>query len=968
MTELQGEINRAVGEILAGSLKAPSTGTFNPALVVGIGGTGIKAIRCLKKYLTLHKVNEVKVLGIDSDISENDKYREVFPALDPASELVILSQSTAISTLERASRKSAGEEHILKFLPATHDRDAGIHQEVRDKIGSQKGAGQFRRAGKLLFVSNVESGVRLDSRVAQLNEATNQLETKLDRIQRGYDVEVGTRIFVVCSIAGGQGAGALIDCLALLRMHFSGAQDQITAICLLPGPLIDRELFDGAKERPVTRSNALGTLRELQALQLGQASKTEFVFSKSNKFKRGTKQLANQIFLLDHSTFDRRQASTQIDLARAMGFFLYSFVGSGIGAHKEVGSINSGREESSAESAKEIPEIFGSFGVAALEYPTEAIAEYGLRASLAQWLDKLASSAMDKKTVGVAADTLLMTHHLRSPEEIRTSLTPAVEEIKFFPTKGQEDQLVSMDDSPFFSKVSATCESLAEDFARHDQSIGDLLAAATSNLESEIRKQLFAQLKHGVHSAKHFLEALEDRLNALATANSTVAQGRPKGLRTLDDELKGKAGWINKIPVFDKSLKRTYAMKFREYLRERLAEKMDAPTAKHIDGAQSVVGHLKADLEDFKRSIDTLRVENQKAIRRLVETESDSCFIQSMVSHKDLPTWIASRLVTVPSSVELASLDESALIATPLAPIIEKYKELVSNLDLLADLKLDQARLKKAVTSLETASQPLIVMSESAPKLEDLRPLKFVAGAVSPSDSTIRLFKRTGSTEVKAVGNGDPQRLICLQAVQGFGVAHWSRFDEAEKHYREREWRSHTLPDAEKFPPLKALTEDSAQSLRDLGLAMAFGFVDVRQPNYYRNLVLNELEKCHWFIGYTADPNAGATVLIDAGLVKMPPKSAAKRSKTSPDFLAGSLEETAEKLQSASEADYCALIHDVLGNLNAEAGRGRVAAIVGQFAEGDLDAMITRSQSNPARQQILRSIQQALGGYCTQLK
>ena len=189
MTELQGEINRAVGEILAGSLKAPSTGTFNPALVVGIGGTGIKAIRCLKKYLTLHKVNEVKVLGIDSDISENDKYREVFPALDPASELVILSQSTAISTLERASRKSAGEEHILKFLPATHDRDAGIHQEVRDKIGSQKGAGQFRRAGKLLFVSNVESGARLDSRVAQLNEATNQLKTTLDRIQLGYDVD-----------------------------------------------------------------------------------------------------------------------------------------------------------------------------------------------------------------------------------------------------------------------------------------------------------------------------------------------------------------------------------------------------------------------------------------------------------------------------------------------------------------------------------------------------------------------------------------------------------------------------------------------------------------------------------------------------------------------------------------------------------------------------------------------------------
>ncbi len=961
MSELQREINRVVGEILAGSLKAPSTGTFNPALVVGIGGTGIKAVRCLKKYLTQHKVNEVKILGIDSDVVENTRDLEVFPSLDPETELAILDQSTAVSALDRANRKSAGDEHILKFLPPSHDRDTGIHQYVRDRIGSQKGAGQFRRAGKLLFVSNVDSGARLDAKFQELSEATNRLRTTLERIRRGYEVEVGTRIFVVCSIAGGQGAGALLDCLALLRMHFNGAQDQITAICLLPGPLIDAKLTDPAKERPVTRSNALGTLRELLALKLGQAPKAEFVFGKTNKFKPGTRSLTNQIFLLDHSTFDRRMASTQIDLARAMGFFLYSFVGSGIGAHKEVGSINGGRED-------EGDEIFGSFGVAALEYPTEAIAEYGLRASLAQWLDKLATSAKEKKSAEAAVDTLLTTHHLRSPDEIQVALTPATDAVKFLSNKGQEDQLVAMNDDQFFSSVAKKRDSLREDFALHDRDIEEKLTGASASIEKEIRDQVLAQLQHGVYSAEHFIEALQERLNALATANAAVAGSRPKRVRTLDDELKGKAGWINKIPVFDKSLKRTYAIKFREYLRERLAEKMDAPVAKHIAGALSVTGHLKADLDDFKGNIERVGRENKLAINRLVETESDSCFIQLQVGHSDLPKWFASKLIAVPSSLKLASLSEAALIATPLAAVLEKYKELVGNLDLLADLRKDQKSLKIAIAALETASQPLISMVDSAPKLEDLRPSKFVAGAVTPNDSTVSLFKRTGSTEVKAVGTGDPQRLICLQAVQGFGVAHWSRFEEAEKHYRDREWRSHTLPDAESLPPLKALTEDIAQALRDLGLAMAFGFVDIRQPNYYRNLVLSELEKCHYFIGYTAEPSAGAKVLLDAGLVKMPSKSAAKRSKTGPDFLAGSLEETVEKFQSAAEAGFGALIHDVLGNLKAVSGTGHLATLIGTFANGELDAMIARSQSNVGRQQILRSIQQALGGYIAQLK
>jgi hypothetical protein len=971
MTTLESKINELAAAILRGGMKAPKTGTFNPALVVGIGGTGLMAVRCLKHHLMQHQVNEVRILGIDSNATENSRHTEQLPSLSD-DELVILDQNAAVNSLERAANNVASDQHILKFLPATHGTDRAIHQDVRKRISSQRGAGQFRRAGKLLFVANVESGARLDETFANIKEKTNSLAVSLRRIQLGYAVEVGVRIFVVCSLAGGQGAGALLDCLALLRQHFSGSRDQITAICLLPGPLIDRVLQDPVQERPQTRSNAIGALRELQAFLLAQVPKPEFSFSKSNKFNLETKGgLVDQVFLLDHSTLDRHSASNQIDLARAMGFFLYAFLGSGVGADKEVGAINSDREDASAQAGKEIPQVFGSFGVAAMEYPTEAIARYGLRASLAAWLEELRARAMDKKSVETAVNQLLTDAKLRSSDELISIIRPEISEIKFFATSGQETQLVSKWDAEFFAAVNQTRENLTSDLIRYDKEIAELAGKVCSGFRSQVQAETLKQLqgeKGGIPAAKHFIETLEERLTALANASAEEARKRPEQLRRLDDDLKGKAGWIRRVPVVDKSIKRGYVAKFREFLRLKVVDHLDSSAARVLGSAQSAVGHIKADLAAFERHLVLLADENQKALTRITDAPDVSCFLQSRIAHKDLPEWVRPHFVKVPGNVKITDLTEEALITTPLNAIVNGYKSLIASLDLTQDLRQEPDALQTAISSLEAASQPLMTLVGSAPKVQDLRPLKFVAGAVATGDSVVTKFKKVSASDIKAIGTGDPHRLICLQAIQGFGAAHWSRFEEANMHYREREWRSHTLPDAEELPLLKALTEDRSRAMRDLGLAMAFGFVDIRQPNHYRNLVWSEVEKCHYFLAYTAEPGSGAKALIDAGLVKMPSQSSARRTKNSPDFLGGSLEVALEKLQSASEAEFAALMHDVLGDLSAKEGKSKLAGMVSGFIEAKLDGMIADAHSSPDRQGILRGIQQALRGYVAGLK
>ena len=967
MNLLQTEIHRLVGEILQGSVSTSKTGAYNPALVVGIGGTGMKAVRCLKKYLRQHGTQEVQIIGIDSDATENDKDYGQFPKLSP-DELVVLDQNEAVKALERASRKNKNDAHILNFLPVAHDNDTTIHQDIRARIAGQKGAGQLRRAGKLLFVANIDSGANLGEKFKKINDTASGLSQTLERVGKGYKVENGMRIFVVCSIAGGQGAGALLDCLALLRKNFARPEDQITAVCLLPGKLIDRELHDGNKEKGQTRSNALGTLRELQALQLGKVSNPEFVFGSNNKFKLGTKLLANQVFLLDHSTYDHKSASSQLDMARAMGFFLYAFLGSGIGAHKEVGAINSGRGDTSDDGGKEIPEIFGSFGVAALEYPTEAITEYGLRTSLNTWLESVRNSDIDKKNIEASVDQLLASLKLRSPEELSAHICPEMPEAKFFATRAQEEQLVTKWDDEFFAIVGQARGNLGDDLSRYDEEIVERVGKVSASLKASITEKLMGQLKSGLLAAQYFADTLEKRLAEIANASADHSRNRPNHLRKCDDELKATAVWIKRIPMVDKSFKRTYVTKFRDYIQEKVAEKLDSHTARIIGAAQATILHLKVDLIVFKGTVDNLIEENQQAVKRLItDKEESSCFLQSRVTPSALPDWMASRLVKVPANVVLDSLQESVLISAPLNAIAGAYKNILSKLDLIQDLR-DKGGVELAVSALEAASKPLMAMVESAPRLEDMRPMTFVAGAISPGDQVIDYFSKIGQTNVKAVGTGDSHRLICLQAIQGFGAAHWFHFEEAEKHYRDKEWRSHTMPDAEKFPTLKSLTEDRTQSLRDLGLAMAFGLVDLRSPNYYRNLSFNQFEQCHYFTGYAGAPNAGAQALLEAGLVKMPPQSAVKRSRTGPDFLAGSFEETVEEMQSARQADFCGLMRDVLGNLSANSGTSHVVKIVDMFVVGELDAMIARAKTNPARQDILRNMQQALSGYSAQLK
>jgi hypothetical protein len=218
---------------------APTTGTYKPTVVIGLGGTGVTTLRYLKRDLSMHEARHVRLLALDSNAAENTRFLSQLPSLEPDRELRILDQAAALRMLANATTGN-GNRHVLQYLPKEAGRHKGIHEEVIAKINGQKGAGQFRRAGKLLFQANARSGANLNDTLAKLRDEMVGLRTLIEHQAAGLTLDVGVQVFVVCSAAGGQGAGCLLDCLALLRSHFNGPHDVITVICVLPGPLFHK--------------------------------------------------------------------------------------------------------------------------------------------------------------------------------------------------------------------------------------------------------------------------------------------------------------------------------------------------------------------------------------------------------------------------------------------------------------------------------------------------------------------------------------------------------------------------------------------------------------------------------------------------------------------------------------------------------------------------------------------------------
>lgn len=222
-------------------------------ILIGIGGTGYNVLREFRKRMweeipdmTLRNRKPVRFLYIDSDegmaparLAGNDNLR-------------VKGQDTAITPAEYLGIKNVN-------LNAIFDNPAGFpglryvvenSEFVRTCIGEVgQAAGQKRRAGRILFASNIG--------------AYNQ---KIDFLINDLQHTIGNandlNIYVFAGLAGGTGSGSIVDATAQLITRHPEANVEVFA-------MLPEELAPNGADAGRYHANGYAAISELSALNVG---------------------------------------------------------------------------------------------------------------------------------------------------------------------------------------------------------------------------------------------------------------------------------------------------------------------------------------------------------------------------------------------------------------------------------------------------------------------------------------------------------------------------------------------------------------------------------------------------------------------------------------------------------------------------------------------------------------------------
>jgi hypothetical protein len=956
-------MEKAVKDMLKGLYEAPpiEDAAYTPALVVGLGGAGIKVLRTVKKCFQNYNVQHVKLLGIDCDDGENR-----IPGLPELadSELCILKPEVAVGALDRADEGFPDCKYIDDFLPDSFENYTGIRQAVRAKIQAGQGAGQFRRAGKLLFGANVNNGARLNNVFNKLKTELIGQHTKLEQGGLGKKTSSGMKIYVVSSIAGGTGAGILLETIALLRSHFRGATDTISAFLLLPGDALDKELRNPLKETPNTRGNAIGVIRELQPMLLAEI-KHNFVFDKDSQFKYdGKNTLLNNCYLIDNKLMDHTPIETWMDMCQATGYFLYSLVGTGTGASEASGAVNFEIREPSERAA--IPRVFSTLGVGVVEYPVYEIGCFSLQKILDNLLERLFNPTKEEKDADTEVAKIMSLPGLQDLDSLKAKMdfvAGALEDVCFL--QGEQSKKLALKEfDPVFigaadKKLACIDGDLNAYNERLEQKAQEIIDEVCNAADEHARKLVTGS--HAVAKAK-----FETLKSSVAKLNDKLRDEQEKRKIEFTD-LKSELEQLKKTIGFwdcylDTALRKKLIMLVNKYISYRVEDKLGQCLDKILTAILVKLNNLGSQIACVSLEMESLQRLNRQRLDSGIYSDPRRRFIQSAWSPSELESWLNSLKLKPAPCFVASELSRDIILWEALKGSLPGLISELEGLNLIDDAEKNPS-IKKRIKTLNLSSQPLMDFVKTRPDENQMEPQMFVAGNVEENDPFLNEenFPKVGSQDVIGIQTGNQHMVICMRILQGFGIAHWAEYQRALKYYKEKEWYFHTFPASEKLPPLETVSSERRDQLQIFGLSMMFDFITKRGSNYYRNMLQSGDDRKYYYLTFKKETGRFSQKLIEHNLV-----FSAKESELRPradNLIANSLESAVETLGKPEWGALCKEIQDLVEDFISSFGKVGSQKLIKEFVAEELVGEMKKTQSNTERRDILNEIADALGKY-----
>jgi hypothetical protein len=364
-------------------------GYYPPTILIGLGGTGAKALQHLRRML-LERLGTVDLPGV-AFLSIDTDTASVRPAATEREGTHPYDELIAFRTEERLDVKANFSSILENMAQHPHIRewwDDSI--PITKSFNLEKGAGQLRPLSRLVFFEN-----RREIQAA-LKRCWARV-TAQDLDSKRVDVSSAVRVVMVAGWAGGTGSGMFLDMAALLKHTFTAKPIERHGIFVTPG------VFRGVDSAfPKLAANGFAALRELNHY-LSQPFEVQW----DHQTQVSVRGLFDRYVLVTGTNCLGQSMAQDSDAYRAIGETLFlDFAGGPLKSWVEGVRINreqylksfvsysyridtpDGRTQETH--ADEWKTAFSSFGIAKIVYPSWRLlnyAKYDLAAQMVQLLD-----------------------------------------------------------------------------------------------------------------------------------------------------------------------------------------------------------------------------------------------------------------------------------------------------------------------------------------------------------------------------------------------------------------------------------------------------------------------------------------------------------------------------------------------------------------------------------------------------
>jgi len=333
----------------------------NNHLIIGLGGTGGKVIRELRKTIERNKDGQgnntsdaqFEYLYVDTSTDEIDK----------TDEWKVLGKEIDLARSQYLINTASGVRPVLNDPDSFPGLKDWIEpREVFDFVNATTaGAAQRRKLGRVVFAQNASRFVKA-------------FEDRLQVLESTTGGKIGATIHILCGLAGGTGSGSVVDAVAQIRhKQPDDSKYRILIYALLPEKN-SRRVKDVAGFSNYY-ANGYAALAELNALAVGKYKPTHLL--DGTRLEHSI--YFNGCYLINNINEHNIPFEVESEIPRIISEFIFQKTTNseweGLG-RAEKGENDIKNFESEDDIGKARAKLFLSFGIKRVVVPEQEIKEY----------------------------------------------------------------------------------------------------------------------------------------------------------------------------------------------------------------------------------------------------------------------------------------------------------------------------------------------------------------------------------------------------------------------------------------------------------------------------------------------------------------------------------------------------------------------------------------------------------------